>query len=373
MQTIQLHLYEKPQLPVICAVQGDVGRKFQAVITDGSLGYTIPMDATFTLWYSGTSGEGNYGFVGDRPAVQVSKDTVTVELLTQMLACPGGGELCLCMSRPDGSWLGLWTIPYQVDALPGADSPEAVQSYTAFSDAVTRLQQAAQKIEPDESLSVAGKPADAAAVGAALAEMAPQGYGLGSASVTEKTSANDCLYNGWYKVQDDGILGDGDSCYIHTVAFGMDGGVVNVMQEGYRIGWNNLSQRMDYTKACRFYDGQEGWSPWEYENPPMLAGAEYRTTQRWNGKVVYTKLIHCGTMPNNANINVQGLTPNMQVIDFEVMLCTSYLSIKLPHFDASGKMTARAICNTNSSVIQILATVDMSEYTGYATIKYIKK
>ena len=372
MQTIQLHLYEKPQLPVICAVQGDVGRKFQAVITDGSLGYTIPMDATFTLWYSGTSGEGNYGFVGDRPAVQVSKDTVTVELITQMLACPGGGELCLCMSRPDGSWLGLWTIPYQVDALPGADSPEAVQSYTAFSDAVTRLQQAAQKIEPDESLSVAGKPADAAAVGAALAEMAPQGYGLGSASVTEKTSANDCLYNGWYKVQDDGILGDGDSCYIHTVAFGMDGGVVNVMQEGYRIGWNNVSQRMDYTKACRFYDGQEGWSPWEYEHPPMLAGVEDRTTQRWNSKVVYVRMLQCSQIPNTGNVNIYGLTSNMNIVDFSVMLTKPGTAYKLPCMDASGKCMAKAYCIPGSTVIQLQTFTDMSAYTGYAVVKYTK-
>lgn len=41
------------------------------------------------------------------------------------------------------------------------------------------------------------------------------------------------------------------------------------------------------------------WSAFEWVNPPMLNGVEYRTTERWSGKAVYTKLIDCGKMPNN--------------------------------------------------------------------------
>ena len=37
----------------------------------------------------------------------------------------------------------------------------------------------------------------------------------------------------------------------------------------------------------------------EWINPPMVLGTEYRTTERWNGKVVYVKLFDFGTMPNN--------------------------------------------------------------------------
>lgn len=36
------------------------------------------------------------------------------------------------------------------------------------------------------------------------------------------------------------------------------------------------------------------WQPWEWENPPMNAGVEYRTTDRINGKVVYKKLTSDG-------------------------------------------------------------------------------
>lgn len=35
----------------------------------------------------------------------------------------------------------------------------------------------------------------------------------------------------------------------------------------------------------------------EWINPPMVIGGEYRTTERWNGKVVYTKLIDLGIVP----------------------------------------------------------------------------
>lgn len=35
----------------------------------------------------------------------------------------------------------------------------------------------------------------------------------------------------------------------------------------------------------------------EWLNPPLLAGIEYRTTERWNNKIVYTKLFDFGAMP----------------------------------------------------------------------------
>lgn len=51
--------------------------------------------------------------------------------------------------------------------------------------------------------------------------------------------------------------------------------------------------------ACRkkiIYNGV--WDAWEYPNPPMALGVEYRTTQRWQNKPVYTKLVNFGALPN---------------------------------------------------------------------------
>jgi hypothetical protein len=36
------------------------------------------------------------------------------------------------------------------------------------------------------------------------------------------------------------------------------------------------------------------WGTWEYINPPMAVGTEYRTTERWMGKPVYAQLVSLG-------------------------------------------------------------------------------
>lgn len=43
------------------------------------------------------------------------------------------------------------------------------------------------------------------------------------------------------------------------------------------------------------------WQPWEWENPPMVAGTEYRTTERYDGKPVYAKTISCSGFNTELN------------------------------------------------------------------------
>ena len=50
----------------------------------------------------------------------------------------------------------------------------------------------------------------------------------------------------------------------------------------------------------RLYNGV--WTE-EWVNPPMAEGAEYRTTERWNGKPVFTMLINCGAATNKMTIS----------------------------------------------------------------------
>lgn len=48
----------------------------------------------------------------------------------------------------------------------------------------------------------------------------------------------------------------------------------------------------------------------EWINPPVEFGEEYRTTERWNGNAVYTKLIDLGTIPSGektVEIGVSGI------------------------------------------------------------------
>ena len=44
------------------------------------------------------------------------------------------------------------------------------------------------------------------------------------------------------------------------------------------------------------------WGESEYVNPPMVIGEEYCTTERYNDKPVYTKLIYCGKATSNKTV-----------------------------------------------------------------------
>ena len=145
MQVINLDLSVKGIIPLLQAKQGDVGRMFQAVITDGGTAYEIPTGTTLSVWYSGTSGEGNYSEIGldddflrSRSAFTISGNTVTVELVAQMLSCPGGGTMCLVMNSAEGDQIATWNISYIVEKIPGANSEGAKQYYTAYAQAAMR-------------------------------------------------------------------------------------------------------------------------------------------------------------------------------------------------------------------------------------------
>ena len=151
MQVVELDLSLKPSreedYSVIHAKQGDVGRKFQVRIMDNGESFPIPTDAVFSVWYFGTSGEGNYTDIGDKSAFAVDGNCVTVELIAQMLTFDGGGSLSLIMNTADGRQIGLWNIPYAVEKIRGIDSAEAKQYYSAFSECVEKAVQSAMKAQ----------------------------------------------------------------------------------------------------------------------------------------------------------------------------------------------------------------------------------
>ncbi len=172
MQTIDLDICKPDVAVIVFAKQGDVGRKFRVRIFDGATPYNIPEKALISMWYSGTSGMGNYTSIGDRSAFAVTDNIVTVEFITQMLVNKGGGSLCLVLHSPEGGQLGMWNIPYVVEAVPGIDSAPAKEHFTALSDTVQDLNELSQKMQEaaaaytvDDTLAVFAQPADAAVSG----------------------------------------------------------------------------------------------------------------------------------------------------------------------------------------------------------------
>lgn len=280
MQTIYLDISNRGVIPVVYAKQNDVGRKVEVVLTNSGLPYEPEAGSAFSAWYSGASGVGNYTDIGDHSAFSVSGNKVTVELITQMLQNAGEGILCMVLSRANGDQIGLWNIRYICEGVPGAGSEPAKDYYTAFSQAVAGLPY------PDVSLSAPGKAADAAAVGTALAGKAPAGYGLG---LTSGAYVDDCNM--------------ATAFGLYSFSYATENNPLNAYGSLLVLPHNDTEKcqilNSSYNKSILIrYETGGVWGEWEWVNPPMVLGVEYRTTKRHNGKPVYTQAISFGALPN---------------------------------------------------------------------------
>ena len=353
MQTIYLDISNRGVIPVIYAKQNDVGRKVEVVLTNSGLHYEPEAGSAFSAWFSGASGVGNYTDVGDHSAFSVSGNKVTVELITQMLQNAGEGILCLVLSRANGEQIGLWNIRYICECVPGAGSEPAKDYYTAFSQAVADLPY------PDVSLSAPGKAADAAAVGTALAGKAPAGYGLGeSAPPRTIEDCNAVTQNGWYRTS---------------------GSTLN--QPVARANWMRVdSHGTTYCHQTWFNDQYSGciaerfmingvWQPWEWVNPPMALGVEYRTTKRYNGKVIYAKALNLGALPNAGSASYSfGFTENVTITE---MVARTDSGNIMPFYLNNAQDGELKIYN-NSNTIWATTTCNWSSSSLIVHLEYVK-
>ena len=147
MQTINIDLERKSVLPLVCMKQRDVGAKILINAVKNGVAFEIPQDASFSVWFSGASGDGNYTDIDGKSAFAVQESSITVEFIYQMLNCPGEHVMCLVMNDASGKQTGLWNIPYYVEAIPGADSEGAKQYYQAFLNAQEAAEKAAERAE----------------------------------------------------------------------------------------------------------------------------------------------------------------------------------------------------------------------------------
>lgn len=119
---------------------------------------------------------------------------------------------------------------------------------------------------------------------------APSWYGLGELGAY-CDNCNNAIKNGWFWV-------NGNTANIPES--GMSG-VLFVETRNSSSGGTDYYQTVTSGAQVyrRYYSSWASeWQPWECENPPMELGKEYRTTERWEGKPVYTVLINCGILPS---------------------------------------------------------------------------
>lgn len=122
-------------------------------------------------------------------------------------------------------------------------------------------------------------------------DAAPAGYGLGTIG-TEIQDCNSAISSGFYKWE--------DGCLNSPFNYG------TMVSIGRFHGYPHCNQisicNAGIEKGCIAVRGNNGeWGVWEYVNPNMTVGAEYRTTERLDGKPVYAMTIDFGALPNDSS------------------------------------------------------------------------
>lgn len=140
----------------------------------------------------------------------------------------------------------------------------------------------------------------------------------------------------------------------------LKGALLTAFQPIYEIISNGVG-------AMGFHD-PTGNDVTTWVNPPMYLGFEYRTTELWGEKPVYTQMVYLGYLTGtNKAVNVG--VDYTKVIDLKVIAYGSGFATVLPMY-GGGNIYAYAFMQGTSVAVSIPR--DSSTNYAYAVIKYTK-
>lgn len=183
---------------------------------------------------------------------------------------------------------------------PVADAAKTFNISTALNDNWDKIDadskrksaalKGAVKFDAAQSLSDAQKAQARGNINAA-----PGGFGLGGGAkfLTAENNLNYIWEAGWYAwdaAPENAPIYNG-SPYMYCSAIVLNKGGAYMTQQ---IVYSTTGAELHRT------NNGLGWSDWEWVNPPMELGVEYRTTERYLGKPVYVKVVDFGVLPANA-------------------------------------------------------------------------
>lgn len=139
-------------------------------------------------------------------------------------------------------------------------------------------------------------------------------------------------------------------------------GYVDIEDISYQYALSTGTYYYKRVRSCYAHD----WYPWEWENPPMIPGVEYRTTERWNnGKSVWTQLIDFGVLPNNTHKTKSCAT--------FTQLCESCFTVTDgTYYSDANKEPWITGFNVSSGTILLKTNTDVSAYTATVQLWYVK-
>ena len=172
-------------------------------------------------------------------------------------------------------------------------------------------------------LPVSGEP-EAETVAAALSNKAPAGFGFGDAIQEIATTSAEESYE-TYCAKVDAVLDampDKTAKLVRAyppAVYGNAGTTISLLYKGdanYAVlsnigsadvglcGWRMFKLRYPSSSSPAV------WMPFEWENPPMKIGVEYRTTERYDGKPVFVMAVNGGAFPDNSSKIIEVQIPD---------------------------------------------------------------
>lgn len=201
-----------------------------------------------------------------------------------------------------------------------------------------------------------------------LAEIGAQKI-IGISQYTGDLNDYETLMNTVVWVNGDSVANSPTKNYAVVETWGNGSGVV--LQRVTTVS-HNIALRVRYNSK---------WSEWEWLNPPMNIGTEYRLIERCNGKVVHCKAISCGALVaagsrKTVSIGQAGITRIVRHCGYAVYGSSAGEAYKgtpvsLPIYGGTGLIGYHAVAAEGLIYIECIG--DGTEFTSsYITLWYTK-
>lgn len=199
---------------------------------------------------------------------------------------------------------------------------------------------------------------------------APGGFGLGGGAkiLTASDNLNTIWQAGWYAwdaaPQNAPIANGSHIAYCSMI----------VLNKGGDYTRHQIVYTFEGYELHRSYNGNtQSWSDWEWVNPPMILGTEYRTTERYLGKPVFCKVVDLGEGTNGKTVNVG----TAEMIHVECRATYGSWSLPMPELpfgstDKSLESTTAQAFYSNTKTVTIIKGSTCPAFTATAKIYYTK-
>ena len=187
---------------------------------------------------------------------------------------------------------------------------------------------------------------------------APSGYGLGTSGtwVDDLNAADRCGYYSWTSTAQNIPFAYGNMFVVRR----SDGRLTQIGIDPCMVGHSGI--------VIRHYTGSN-WRDWEWVNPPMNPGVAYKTTERWRGNAVYTKMVDLGALPNSTTKTIDiGVTSSKIIRSFVNITSSSGTNVTSPYFLADGTMVVKHLFTAKN--IQIATTADYTDRSATVQVWY---